>query len=49
MLRKKISAYITPILIMIGVAMMLLGIWRQEVSIIFMKAVTICFQCIGIG
>ena len=33
----------------IGVLMMGYGIYRGEVDIVFMKAVNICLECIGIG
>lgn len=32
-----------------GLFLMGAGIWREEVTAIFMKAVNICFQCIGLG
>lgn len=32
-----------------GVLLMGIGIWRDEASIVFQKAVRICLECIGIG
>ena len=35
--------------LLISVAMILIGIFDDEVSIVFHKAATICLECIGIG
>lgn len=34
---------------MIGIVMMGYGICRGEVEVVFIKAVKICLECIGIG
>ncbi len=33
----------------LGLAMMGLGLYRGELSVVFTKAVNICLECIGIG
>lgn len=32
-----------------GIALMAVGIWRGDLSVILQKAVHICLECIGIG
>lgn len=32
-----------------GLAMMIFGIYRGEMAVVFKKAVSICLECIGIG
>lgn len=33
----------------IGICMILLGVNRGELSVVFTKAINICLECIGIG
>ncbi len=33
----------------VGLLLMRYGIYRGEVNVVFMKAVNICMECIGIG
>lgn len=33
----------------LGLAMMVYGIYRDELNVVFTKAVNICLECIGIG
>ena len=32
-----------------GLLFMMLGIWRDEVRVLFQKAIYICMECIGLG
>lgn len=32
-----------------GVLLMILGIYRNELEILFTKAVNLCLECVGIG
>lgn len=34
---------------LLGIALMIFGIYRNELEILFTKAVNICLECIGIG
>ena len=33
----------------VGILMMVFGIYRGEMEVVFTKAVNICMECIGIG
>ncbi len=33
----------------LGLAVMVFGIWRGEMPVVLAKAVNICMECIGIG
>ena len=43
------SRWIGPVLAFLGILLMILGISRGEVSVVFTKAINICMECIGIG
>ena len=45
----QIKGSIAPVIMLAGIAMMAFGIMRGEMSVVFMKAVNICLECIGIG
>lgn len=36
-------------LLILGIAMIILGVFRGEAETVFEKAVRICMECIGIG
>lgn len=35
--------------LLIGMAMLIFGIWREEAQIVFSKAIRLCMECVGIG
>lgn len=43
---KKITQWI---ILMMSLGMIMIGIYRGEVSTSFFKAINICLECIGIG
>ncbi len=43
------STGITILLLTIGIAFLVIGIWRKEYAIVMAKAINICLECIGIG
>ena len=36
-------------LAILGILLMIFGIYRGEMSVVFTKAINICMECIGIG
>ena len=48
---KKIadSKWTGPVLVILGILLMIFGIYRGEVDVVFTKAINICMECIGIG
>ena len=50
MMKKRIdSKWMGPVLAVLGIVLMIFGIYRGEMSVVFTKAVNICMECIGIG
>ena len=37
------------VLILLGILLMIFGIHRGEMNVVFTKAINICMECIGIG
>ena len=46
--RKKIHPWFW-VSLCAGIIFMILGIWRDEVSVLYQKAIFICMECIGLG
>lgn len=43
------SNWITVALLIVGAALLALGVWRGEHVVVREKAVSICLECMGIG
>lgn len=41
--------WITAIFLVLGAVFLLVGIWREEYTIVMEKAINICLECVGIG
>lgn len=37
------------ILILLSIAFIGVGVWREETATVLMKSINICLECIGIG
>lgn len=33
----------------VGILFMILGMWREEILVLYQKAIYICMECIGLG
>ena len=50
MIKKLIETKWTGVVLaIIGILLMVFGIYRGEMSVVFTKAINICMECIGIG
>ena len=47
MVLKK--AVVQVFLLLIGMEMLVFGIWRNEAQTVFSKAIRLCMECVGIG
>ncbi|HBQ85012.1 MAG TPA: thioredoxin [Syntrophomonas sp.] len=48
-MKRNLIHYRGLLLLLTGVVMMVMGIYRGEVTVVFSKAINICLECIGIG
>lgn len=37
------------LLLLLGGAMVLFGVWRGEAGVVLAKAIRLCMECVGIG
>ena len=44
---KKAAAQ--AVLLVVGIAMLCLGVWRGETATVLSKAIKLCLECVGIG
>ena len=44
---KKAAAQIA--LLLVGAAMLCIGVWRGEAATVLSKAIKLCLECVGIG
>lgn len=49
MRRLHIPQWSGAVLAVLGLALMILGVFRGELAVMFTKAINICLECIGIG
>lgn len=43
------SNWATVLVLLVGIVFLLVGIWREEYTIVMEKAINICLECVGIG
>lgn len=43
------SSVVTVLVMALGLAFIITGIWRHEFTIVLEKAINICLECVGIG
>lgn len=43
------KAAVQVLLLLVGIAMLIFGIWREEAQTVFSKAIRLCMECVGIG
>ena len=48
-MRVDRKAAVQIALLLAGVAMLCLGVWRGEAATVLSKAIKLCLECVGIG
>ena len=43
------KAAVQVLILLVGIAMLIFGIWREEAQTVFSKAIRLCMECVGIG
>ena len=46
---ERTAFFVGIVILILGAAFMIFGIWRGVMAVVFEKAVNICMECIGIG
>lgn len=46
---NKQRILVSFLILAVAIAFIIVGVLRDEVSLIFNKAITICMECVGIG
>lgn len=49
MKQKEVPRWVGYMTAILGILLMVLGIYRNELEIVLTKAIHICLECVGIG